>query len=568
MSRVNRVLILVIALLLLTSCSPASQVGSISPPGELHFNGDRALTIETDFVTEFPSRHSGQPNNRLAAEWFSDELTGFGWECRLDEWQVVLYSRPTDLQNAECKLSGELPGEILVVAHHDQSPATIQGADNDGSGVSILVHLAEIFAAEGQPRYTLAFVSTDAEEYGMLGTRRYLQMHPDTKSILAGLSLDNLGKSFYDGLKMEATGQFSGYADLWLLRTAQEVARAYEDLWVPEIRPALFQALDQAVPVSYMDQGPMVAAGIPAFGFAGHVPLDAEQLNWDTYHSPLDTLEIQSSQALGQSGRVTEALIRQLLIMDDHPRVGGPYLYFETSATVLRGAPLWAIFITFVVLFFLGSLFSGQVSFNQKLRVWRSAFFYFLTMWLPLVAGVVLIYLLVQIGLIEEFHLYPATTKDPAILNPDWLAVVVFLVSLGIFFALGRAGWRALRSHLPHLNPISVKNFGLLVIGLAGVYILLTNPFSLLFFVPLIFWFLINERHGTARVFDWLFFALGGLMIYALIYFFGFVMQRMGFAILWFLLLMFSTGMITFSMVLAITAVIASGLCMVIRPGK
>lgn len=57
-------------------------------------------------------------------------------------------------------------------------------------------------------------------------------------------------------------------------------------------------------------------------------------------------------------------------------------------------------------------------------------------------------------------------------------------------------------------------------------------------------------------------------MIYALIYFFGFVMQRMGFAILWFMLLMFSSGMIRFSMALAITAVIAAGLSMVIRPGK
>jgi len=367
---------------------------------------------------------------------------------------------------------------------------------------------------------------------------------------------------------MEATGQFGGYGDLWLLRTAQEAARAYGDVWVPEIRSALFQALDQAVPVSYMDQGPMVAAGIPALGFAATEPPEFEELDWETFHTPLDTLDLQSAAVLSQSGRGTEALIRQLLAMDNHPRRSGPYLYFEGSAAVLRGGPLWAIFVAFVALFFVGSLFLGHVSFDQKLKVWRSAFFYFLSFWLPLVGGVLLLYLLVQVGLLEEFHLYPATTKDPTILNPNWLALGAFLVGLGVFFALGRSGWRTLRHRLPHLNPISVKNFGLFVIGLAGVYILLINPFSLLFFVPLLFWFLISERHGSARVLDWVFFALGGLMIYALIYFFGFLMQRMGFAILWFLLLMFSTGMITFPTALAIMAVIASGLSMVIKPGK
>ncbi|UCH59722.1 MAG: M28 family peptidase [Anaerolineales bacterium] len=568
MSRSIRCFVMILGAMLLAACMPAPEVRVEGDPPPLLFNGERALAIVTDYVYKFPYRHSGQLNNRLAAVWFSDTLSNLGWECYLDEWEFVNYSQLTHLQNAVCKLKGESPREILVVAHHDQSPATVQGADNDGSGIAILVHLAEIFAAEGQPRYTLVFTSTDAEEYGMVGTSRYLQSHPDTEMIIAGISMDNMGKYFYNWLKMEATGQFKGYGQLWLLRTAQDVARTYPDLWVPQIRPLLFQALDQAVPVSYMDQGPMVAAGIPAFGLAAEEPPEFAELDWNTYHTPEDTIELQSAEVLGQSGKVAEAIIRQLLKMDNHPRQPGPYLYFSESGFVLRGAPLWIIFAILPAIFLPASMFTGHISVDQKLKVWRPALLYFLSLWLPLVGGVLLIYLFVQLGLMLDFHLYPATTKDPAILNPRWEVVGLFLAGLSLFFALGRAGWQMVRHHLPRLNPISVKNFSLFVLGLASVYILLINPFSLLFLLPTLFWLLINERHGQARLLDWLAFALGGLMVYALIYFFGFVMQRMGFSILWFLMYMFSSGMIRFSMALAITAIIAAGFSMVIRPGK
>ena len=561
-------LLILIGCLLLAGCAagPEIQLGEDRQP--LRFSGERALEIETGFVAKFPYRHSGQPNNRLAAEWFADTLSNLGWSCALDEWEEVIYSQPTYLQNAVCKLTGQSANELLVVAHHDQSPATVQGADNDGSGIAILAHLAEIFAGEGQPPHSLVFVSTDAEEYGMLGTRRYLQTHPDTGRIRAGISLDNLGKHFYAGLNMEATGQFNDYGQLWLLRTAQEAARQHPGLWVPRMRPALFQALDQAVPVSYMDQGPLVAAGIPALGFAGYVPPEYAELNWDTYHTPLDTLELQSALVLGQAGQATEALLRELLGMENHPRQPGAYLYFSAEDKLLRGAPLAAIFSLLPAVFLAASLFSGPLSFDQKLKAWRSALIYFLTLWLPLVGGVLLLYLLVRLGVMLEFPLYPATTKDPAIMNPRWPALGLFLVGLGLFFALGRSAWTGLKRHLPPLNPLSVKNFGLLMIGLAGVYLLLSNPFSLLFLLPALAWLLISERSGKPLFRDWLAFALGGLMIYALIYFFGFVMQRMGFAILWFLLYMFATGMIAFPNALAVTAVIAAGLSLVIRPGR
>ena len=556
-------LTLVLLPLTLSGCGPAPEIAATYDPASLRFSGERALEIEAGFVQQFPNRSSGQPNNKLAAEWLMAEFTRLGWECRLDEWEIVNYSRRVPVRNVVCQLPGESPREILVVAHHDQSPDTIQGADNDGSGVAILLHLAEIFAAEPKPKYTLTFVSVDAEEYGMLGTRRYIQTHPDTSRIVAGLSLDNLGKKWSNGMDMDPRGQFRGYGRLWLQRAAQESARAAGDLWIPVIRSPVDQALEQAVPVSLMDEGPMVAAGVPALGFATRYAEGTSELTWETYHTPGDTLETQSPDVLRQSGRIAEALIRQLQTMDEFPQESGPYLYFAESNRVLRGWPLWAMFIGFVALFFAGSFVKagGQFSLDGLPHL--------LGLWWPLLASIVLLYVFVAVGLMDKYELYPATAKDDPLFQPKWPAVILFLVGLAVFLWLGR--WLGVlpgRFADPASTPTAaqIQSLALLVIGLAGAYILIVNPFSLLFMVPLLAWFFIAGRLGAGRFLDIGLFLLGGLIVYALFYFFGFVILRNNFAILWYLMMMFSIRMISFPAAVAITAIVGAGLSMIVSP--
>lgn len=451
-----------------------------------------------------------------------------------------------------------------MAAHHDQSPATVEGADNDGSGIAILLQLGEIFGAEGPQPYTLVFVATDGEEYGMLGTRRYIQTHANPGDILAGISLDNLGKRFYTGMDIEAVGQFRHFGALWLQLLAGESARAAGDLWIPKVRAPLDQVLGQAVPISFMDQGPMVAAGVPALGFAGKVPAEASAIHWQTYHSPEDLMTYQSADVLYQSGSIPEALIRQLLSMQSFPSEAGPYLYLETSQQVVSGTPLWILFGGFVALFFIGSLASYRTALKERLKKWRGVLPHFLGLWLPMAGAVLLLYGMVAVGIMDKYELYPATTKDPATLNPRWPAVIIFLLGLAAFLFIGRRLVRRFAGQATAAEPGPIKSFALFVIGLAGVYVLAINPFSLLFFIPLLFWFLIRGRKGAGRVLDILFLLLGGLMVYALFYFFGFVIQHMNFAVLWYMMMMFSIGEVGPLTALAVTAIIAAGLSMVV----
>jgi hypothetical protein len=567
--RVRYLKLALLFIAVLVACSPVSPPEILYDPAALQFSGERAFEVESQFVAQFPNRHSGQPNNRLAAEWLLEQFSGFGFDCAIDEWQIVNYSQSVPLNNVVCRLPGESAKEILVVAHHDQAPTTVEGADNDASGISILLQLAEIFAAEAPHPYTLVFVSTDAEEYGMLGSRRYVETHPNTNDILAGISLDNLGRDYYNGMNMELIGQFREYGPIWLALTTRAVADASQQIvWDVNLRAPLDQLLDQAGPISFMDQGPIVAAGVPAIGLAAHVPPEFAELHYHLWHDPDDTMEHQSPASLGQSGLIAEALIRQLLSMDSFPQESGPYLYFDSSQAVLRGAPLWLVFIAFAGLFLASSYFIAKAPLREKLQSWRAVLPHFLSLWLPLLATLLLLYLMVALRLMDEYHLYPATSKDPLLYNPRWPAVVIFLLGLGAFFFLARRWVRRVPAGVSAPSFAQVRSFAFFVIGLAALYVLAINPFSLLFFVPLLLWFLIKPREGASRYLNILLFILGGLVVYALIYFFGFVIFDYNFAFLWFLLNMFSIQMISLPTAAAITAIIAAGLSLLIFPQK
>lgn len=551
--------------LFFAACSSAPEIRATYNSADLKFDGEEAFAIETELVTRFPDRASGYPNNKLAAEWIQAEMSAAGWDCSIDQWEIINYSKPTPLNNVVCRLPGDSPREILVTAHHDQAPTTIQGADNDGAGIAILMHLGEIFGKEQPLPYTLVFVATDAEEYGMIGSGRYIQNHPDVKNFIAGFSIDNVGRNYYDGVKMEQIGQYRNYGSLWLALALKEAAN-HAGLWPVVIPNVVDQMTGQMAPISFMDQGPIIAAGIPALGIAGRQPPASAAEHYRLWHDPDDTLEHQSASTVGNIGLVAEALIRQLQSMQNFPQESGPYLYLQDSNQVLRGWPLGLIFIGFTAIFFLGSYLIGRASLAEKLKSWKSILPHFLSFWLPLVAFVIMLYLFVESGLLLKFHRYPATTKDPYLTQPNWWVFALALMLLVALLFFGRQIGRRFAGLDQEPSFGVIKSFALFVVGLGAVYILVFNPFSLLFIVPLLFWFLITGRKGWGKILDIAFFLLGGLMLYALIYMFGFLTLRYNFAFLWMLLNMIADRMVSFPTMVVIAAIFAAGLSMVVNP--
>ncbi|MFQ6678076.1 MAG: M28 family peptidase [Fidelibacterota bacterium] len=562
----NRFILLCLTFLFFSSCSDQPIIDQLVNMSTIEFSGDKALNSLTTFVTKFPDRDSGQPNNEKAALWLKDKLNRLGLTTRIDRWSIINYNREVLLKNVVGILPGKSSKELVIVAHFDQSPDTHEGADNDGSGISILMQLAEIFANGPTPEYTLVFLASDGEEYGMLGTLQFVETHHNISNIIAGISLDNVGKKFYDGLLMDPRGQFRGYGALWFQVLAREAALSIHDDWAPNINPVINQLLDQAVPVSFMDEGPMVAAGIPSFGFTGAIPPEWAEKAWETYHSPEDLVIYQSVSTLEHTGRITEAIIRQCLAMKSFPNESGPYLYFHQSQTVLKGFPLWLIFLSIPTLFFIISYHLGKKTNHRLWAHWKGTCIHYLSLWIPLILSVLITYVFVAVGLMDKYHLYPATSKDAAIYSPKWIAVILWIASLGFLFWIGRkmAGVFYKQHQQPTLDFL--KQFGFTVVGLCSLILLWINPFSLIFIFPTIAWIFFSGRRHGRKIIDSLIFLSGCFLIFVLIYFFGFEIMKNGFAILWYLMMMFSIRMISFPMAVLIMAFIASGLAMVVNP--
>ena len=100
----------------------------------------------------------------------------------------------------------ELAKEVIVIsAHYDHigvlpnapegADRVRNGADDDASGVAVLIEIAEALAAGPAPARTVVFLLACAEEKGILGTKYYV--HAPTEpltSIVCNLNLEMLGR--------------------------------------------------------------------------------------------------------------------------------------------------------------------------------------------------------------------------------------------------------------------------------------------------------------------------------------------------------------------------------------
>ncbi|MBD2777228.1 M28 family peptidase [Iningainema tapete] len=81
---------------------------------------------------------------------------------------------------------------ILIGAHYDAVPGT-PGADDNATGVAVLLELARMFAAQ-PTRYPLRLVAFDLEEYGLLGSTDYVAtLRQEQQQLRLMMSLEMLG---------------------------------------------------------------------------------------------------------------------------------------------------------------------------------------------------------------------------------------------------------------------------------------------------------------------------------------------------------------------------------------
>lgn len=147
------------------------------------------------FESEHPNRSAGSINEKQASEDLFARLTTLGYSPKVLPFEYSTpWSKDQVSQNIEVRLDSTLNTEkstedyILLGAHYDSVPAG-QGADDNASGVSLLITLAE-YLKEHPIQTDVVFVFFGAEEVGLKGSEAYVSHLIESKTEYPSLMIN------------------------------------------------------------------------------------------------------------------------------------------------------------------------------------------------------------------------------------------------------------------------------------------------------------------------------------------------------------------------------------------
>jgi hypothetical protein len=298
---------------------PAAIDTTLAPDA---FSGPRTSRELQTLADAYPRRRAGDAADAALARRIADAFGGMepAYEVSTPGFRGETIDGERTLTTVLARQVGAPGPELVVVAHRD---AAGRGAAAELSGTAAMLELARIVAG-GRLRRTVTFVSTSGGSGGAAGARdlvRRISRNP----IDAVLVLGDLGSRRPRKPLSVAWSDGSELGPLRLRRTVDQAVR--DEVATSPGAPSLaIQWTRLAFPGTVGEQGPLVAAGLPAvlLSASGERPPPADM--------PVDGNRVEAY------GR---AALRTLVALDEGPVVGaGPSRDVVTLRKVL---PPWAV---------------------------------------------------------------------------------------------------------------------------------------------------------------------------------------------------------------------------------
>lgn len=185
---------------------------------------------------------------------------------------------------------------ILLAAHYDSVPGT-PGADDNATGVAVLLELARVFS-ENPLTIPLRFIAFDLEEYGLVGSEIYAQELKEKKEkIHLMFSLEMLGYCC-----QETNSQsYPPVINQFYPRTGNFIAFVGNLVTIRESQFFARQMRQSGTPSEWLSV-PLSGTMIPETRLSDHTPFwdqgykammvtDTSFLRNPHYHLPTDTIE-------------------------------------------------------------------------------------------------------------------------------------------------------------------------------------------------------------------------------------------------------------------------------------
>jgi Zn-dependent M28 family amino/carboxypeptidase len=239
--------------------------------------------------------------NRLAVWVVSDQ----------DVKKISVHVRNKVAEIEMANVVGILPGKskpdeiVMFSAHYDHlgriaavdGDEIANGADDNASGTTAIITLADYFKRKGNHERTLMFVAFTAEEKGLIGSTQFAQQF-DAARLVAGINVEMIGKPSKFGA---GQGFLTGFERGTLGKILQANLEGTEYMIHPDPYPQqrLFMRSDNA---------PFARKGVPAH------TISSTQVDSDPhYHKVSDELETLDLDHLTEMitiiARATESLV-------------------------------------------------------------------------------------------------------------------------------------------------------------------------------------------------------------------------------------------------------------------
>lgn len=150
-------------------------------------------------LSQYP-RSTGDATHRAAVEYVIDKLAAYGYQVEKQEFEYDIMDfdiggrqtfQGTNLIAVK-EADTDPTGDVLILGAHYDGAAGMPAANDNGSGLSVLLELARVLRY--LPSDTeIRFVAFDAEEDGLYGSQTYVERLTDTQNIIGMLNFDMLG---------------------------------------------------------------------------------------------------------------------------------------------------------------------------------------------------------------------------------------------------------------------------------------------------------------------------------------------------------------------------------------
>ena len=242
------------------------------------------------------------------------ERIGLDWFGGMNSYRQNFKERGLSLFNIVGYLEGKSKkNEIVVISAHydhlgvkkggDEEDVIFNGANDNASGVTAVLALAEHFSNQNNNERSLLFVAFTAEEMGLLGSN-YFGKQINSKNIIAGINIEMIGKESPFGPK---TAWITGFdrSDFGRIIQQNLIGSDYKVFPDPYVNFNLFFRSDNAS---------LAKLGVPSHTFSTS-PMDKDL----DYHKVSDEAKTLDLFTISETIKAIAAGVKSIISGADSP---------------------------------------------------------------------------------------------------------------------------------------------------------------------------------------------------------------------------------------------------------